>query len=193
MDFDGVFRGLQHWEFYGELFIDDMKYPLSLFDTTWWGNKWAFSGGGHWSFAKGPWKADWRGEFTRIEPWVYTHYEGISHQYTNFNQILGSDLGPNSQELYTQVQAGYKSVELTVSLSSVAKDTAKGGNVTDIHLPTDPTNQVFLNPASTFRYKELGATVSYQPWEFLWMRCAGYHYWGQFDGYRMESSIGVTW
>jgi len=193
MGFDGIYRGLKHWEFYGELFIDDSKSPLSLFDTTWWGNKWAFSAGSHWFMERGKWKAEWRGEYTRIEPWVYTHYEGLSHQYTNFNQILGSDLGPNSQEIYTHIQVGYDKAQLKLSLSSVAKDTAKGGSISDLHLPTDPTNKVFLNPASTFRYKELGCDMSYAPRSFVWLRLAGYRYWGHFDGYRVESALGLTW
>ncbi|HSQ40697.1 MAG TPA: hypothetical protein VLM37_00290, partial [Fibrobacteraceae bacterium] len=191
---DGSFGGIPHWTFYGELLLDDSKSPLSLFDDSWWGNKWAFSGGWSWVAQHGPWHWEWRAEYTRIEPWVYTHDQGAAYSYTHYGQCLGSDLGPNSQELYTHAQIARGQASLRLSLSSVAKDTSRSGNINSIHdYDLDGTTRDYLNPETTIRYKEIGLEISYAPWNFLWFRLVGYRYSGDYDGWRGESAIGVTW
>lgn len=189
----GVFRGLSRWDVYFELMLDDGKSPLSMLDDSWWGNKWALSSGWRWHFLQGPWRGEWRFEWTRIEPWVYTHHQGASHQYTHYGQILGSDLGPNSQEFYTHAELGWKALNFRLSLSSVAKDTAFGSDVSDIHLPTDPTDKNFLARASTMRYQEWGVEFRILPTQWLWFRGAGYKYTGDYSGFRTEASLGVTY
>lgn len=188
----GVFRGVPRWELYFELMLDDGKSPLSMLDDSWWGNKWALSSGWRWHFRQGPWRGEWRFEWTRIEPWVYTHHQGASHQYTHYGQILGSDLGPNSQELYTHGELGWRWIDLRLSVSAVAKDTAFGSSVTDIHTPLDPTDKNFLAKASTRQYQELGAELRLTPWGWIWGHAAGYRYFGDYEGYRTEFSLGVS-
>lgn len=84
---------------YGEFFIDDISNPATLFSDD-WGNKWAFSVGGQWfPTIKGK-NMIVSTEYTRIEPWVYTHFRGSSHTYQHYGNAIGSDLGPNSDNLW---------------------------------------------------------------------------------------------
>lgn len=189
----GVFRGIPRWDLYFELMLDDGKSPLSMLDDTWWGNKWAMSSGWRWHFKQGPWHGEWRFEWTRIEPWVYTHHQGASHQYTHYGQNLGSDLGPNSQEFYTHYLIALDGIELKASVSAVSKDTAFGSHVSDIHTPSDVTTKSFLASKTTYSYQELGGEVRFIPRDWLWIRLAGYQYLGDYKGLRTEGSIGVTW
>lgn len=45
LSFDINVKTLPHWEFYGEMLWDDMKKGTSMFDDSWWGNKWSASVG----------------------------------------------------------------------------------------------------------------------------------------------------
>ena len=75
--FDLSVKTIPHWEFYGELLWDDMKSPTSMFDDGWWGNKWATSVGvARDSLKLGSTLWNWYLEYTRVEPWVYTHHKG---------------------------------------------------------------------------------------------------------------------
>jgi hypothetical protein len=193
MGMSGVFRGIPKWEAYFEYLMDDGKSPLSMFDDSWWGNKWALTAGLNYHRNYGPVKSEWRLEWTRIEPWVYTHHLGASHQYTHYGQILGSDLGPNSQEFYTHYELALAPVRVRLSYSSVAKDNAFGSHVTDIHTPTDPTTRKFLNPATTRRYDQLGGEIWFDLHQSFWLKMGGWQYLGDYKGIRAEGSFGVTW
>lgn len=196
MSFDINIQTIPHWAFYAELFLDDSKSPLSLFDDSWWGNKWGASLGWHyqktWDF-RGPLTLDLRAEFTRIEPWVYTHTQGSSFSYNHYGQSLGSNLGPNSQEGYMEVALSTTHSSLTLSFSNVAKDSAFGSHLDDIHLLTDPTDKTFLDPASTARYQELGAQLSLKPKDWLWFSLGYWQYVGDYEGFRLKACTGVAW
>ena len=162
--FDLSVRTLPHWEFYGELLWDDMKTPTSMFDDSWWGNKWGATVGiARDSLYVGPVRLDMFTEYTRIEPWVYTHHKGGGYTYASYSQNLGSDLGPNSQEFHAELSATYKFINATLFAGNVAKDTAFGGNITDIHGPEDAINKVFLNEETSLRYTPNSAQGSKSP------------------------------
>lgn len=195
LSFDISVKTVPHWEFYGELLWDDMKKVTSMFDDSWWGNKWGASIGLTTQDRRiGPFKYSWTGEFTQIEPWVYTHHMGASHQYSNYGQSFGSELGPNSRELYTQLDIEWKQLKISLSASNVAKDSAKGSNIGDIHDPnTDGTDRDFLADSTTSRYRELSGALTYAPFEWLWIRAGYSKFIGDYEGYRMEGSAGLTW
>ena len=192
--FDLSVRTLPHWEFYAELLWDDMKSPTSMFDDSWWGNKWAASiGFARDSMYVGPVRLDMFTEYTRIEPWVYTHHKGGAYTYASYAQSLGSDLGPNSQEIHTEVSATYKFINATLFASCVAKDSAFGGNITDIHGPFDATDKEFLNDETTKRYTEIGATIGLTPWHWINFRAGYTRYFGDYEGYRASATGSVQW
>lgn len=190
--FDLSVKTIPDWEFYAELLWDDMKSPTSMFDDSWWGNKWAATLGiARDDLHVGPVTMDWFTEYTRVEPWVYTHHKGGGYTYVNYAQSLGSDLGPNSQELHGELSASWKFVKATLAAGAIAKDTAFGGNVTDIHGPADRTDKVFLNDDTTIRYKELGGALSVNPWFWMSIRASYTRYFGDYEGFRatMAGSI----
>lgn len=192
--FDLSVRTLPHWEFYGELLWDDMKSPTSMFDDSWWGNKWAATVGiARDSLYVGPVRFGMFTEYTRIEPWVYTHHKGGSYTYASYSQNLGSDLGPNSQEIHAELNAAYKFISATLFAGNVAKDTAFGGNITDIHGPEDATNKVFLASETTLRYTELGARFELTPWHWMTFRAGYTRYFGDYEGYRATATGTLQW
>ena len=192
--FDLSVRTIPHWEFYGELLWDDMKTPTSMFDDSWWGNKWAATIGiARDSLYIGPVRLDMFSEYTRIEPWVYTHHKGGGYTYASYSQDLGSDLGPNSQEIHTELSASYKFITATLFASQVAKDTAFGGNIDDIHGPQDAIDKKFLNDETTQKYTELGARLSLSPWRWMDFRAGYARYFGDYKGYRAYATGTLQW
>ena len=192
--FDLSVKTLPNWEFYAELLWDDMKSPTSMFDDSWWGNKWATTlGVARDNFEIGPVNLDWMFEYMRIEPWVYTHHKGNAYTYASYAQSLGSDLGPNSQEVHTEVTGTYKFVKATLFFGAVAKDTAFGGNIRDLHTPESAMDKKFLNEETTLRYKELGLTLSLTPWEWFSFRSSYTRFFGDFKGYRAYAVGSVQW
>jgi hypothetical protein len=120
-----------HSRLYGEFFIDDMtitKWPPLFADD--WGNKLAFSAGYEFFGLLRGRELSAGAEYTRLEPWVYTHFYGGSHRYTHFDQPLGSPLGPNADALTLMSHYGLTpSQTLALTLSNSRKNaTARGGN-----------------------------------------------------------------
>ena len=194
ISFDMSVKTIPNWEIYAEMLWDDMKKPTSMFDDSWWGNKWAASIGVATDNRQiGPVLFSFNSEFTWIEPWVYTHHKGAGYSYTHYGQSFGSELGPNSREFYTEIRAAYKAVELSFFASNVAKDSAFGGNLYDIHTPYDRTDREFLAKASTLHYREFGVGVQCKPTERLWLHLSQSFYTGDYEGYRLSGSAGITW
>lgn len=201
--FDLSVKTIPHWEFYGELLWDDMKSPTSMFDDGWWGNKWAASVGiARDSLRIGNTLWNWYGEYTRIEPWVYTHHKGGGYTYVSYAQSLGSDLGPNSQEFYTEICGSYRFegglldhalVKGTVHASAVSKDTAFGSNLIDIHTPESATDKKFLADNSTIKYYEFGGKLEFNPFHWMSIRAGYSRFFGDYEGYRATATGSLQW
>jgi len=193
MSADFSWKPFRKIELYGELFIDDLNTITSFFDESWWGNKWATSIGVAIDSARiGMLNWDYNFEYTRIEPWVYTHHKGQGHSYSHFGNSLGSDLGPNSREIYNRLGLSYKDfLKLDLSVSAVAKDTAFGSRLEDIHAPEDPTDKKYLNSQSTLHYQEYGAAVLFKPFSVWNIGVKQYLIFGEYKGKRTEVFSGV--
>ena len=203
LSFDLSVKTIRHWELYGELLWDDMKSPTSMFDDSWWGNKWAASVGvarDSLELAGTLW--NWYAEYTRVEPWVYTHHKGGGYTYRSYAQSLGTDLGPNSQEIYTECGVMYKVASgfwkdalLRGSLhaGAVAKDSAFGGNITDMHTPESATDKKFLDGASTLRYVEVGGKLELHPSGWLSIRTGYDRYFGDYEGFRATFGASIQY
>ena len=85
---------IRNLKLYGELFIDDLFAPWEIF-RDYWGNKLAFTLGGYWVDPLGLKDTGLRWEYTRIDPYVYTHRDSVN-VYENYNIGLGHFLQPNS-------------------------------------------------------------------------------------------------
>ena len=91
---------LKNHKFYFELFIDDFTTAKNPF--TYWGNKFAFLTGWRWVTPFGLTNVDLELEYTRIEPYVYTHDDGIN-VYKNYDKSMGHWMGPNSDNLFIKL------------------------------------------------------------------------------------------
>ena len=100
MSFDYYYRPVNNLSLYGELFIDDQSYEKSW--TKFYGNKWAFLSGIYNSnFLNIPY-LNFRFEYSRVEPYVYTHKYHIN-RYMSTDDFLGSKFGPDSESMDFQL------------------------------------------------------------------------------------------
>ena len=140
MGLDIIYLPFNNIKFYTELFIDD--FNLSKNPFKYYGNKFAFLSGLHWTDPLKIKDTDFRAEYTRIEPYVYTHKYPINI-YTNYDQIIGHWLGPNSDNLFTEVAYQYnRYFRITASFEQIRKGK---GDVNEPHKPEDGEEKHFLN------------------------------------------------
>lgn len=81
---------------YGEVFVDDLSLEFPI--GTYWGNKLAYLFGILVVRPLGWRDADMRVEYTRVDPFVYTHHDSVN-VYAHSGESLGSRLGPNADRL----------------------------------------------------------------------------------------------
>jgi len=117
--FDLTFFPLKNVRSYFELFIDDYNLSESMFD--YYGNKFAFMFGGYWADPFNLRNCDLHIEYTRVEPFVYTHEDSINI-YQNYDQSLGQWLGPNADDWYFETNFQYsRDLRFTLSFEHVRK------------------------------------------------------------------------
>ncbi len=95
LGFDLATLFIPGWQVYGSWLIDDVDF--SRLGDEWWGNKFIWQGGVLNSSLLP--NTDLALEYTRIEPYVYTHRHA-GNQYTHHGDALGLEIAPNSDEWY---------------------------------------------------------------------------------------------
>ena len=85
---------------------------------------------------------------------------------------------------YSEVSGLYSIFKGTLHASAVAKDTAFGGNITDMHTPESATDKKFLNDKTTLHYVEIGGKIEIKPWEWMTFRAGYDRYFGDYEGFR---------
>jgi hypothetical protein len=100
LSFDVTLTAFSSVKLYGEYFIDDMTSTQNL--LKYYGNKFAFLFGLHWVDPLSFDNMGLRCEYTRIEPFVYSHRDSINI-YTHYDKTIGHWLGPNADNLYLQL------------------------------------------------------------------------------------------
>ncbi|MBN1982796.1 MAG: hypothetical protein JW795_14780 [Chitinivibrionales bacterium] len=118
---------------YLEFFLDDMSAPWTLFSND-FGNKWACTIGGTYITSLSNHDCSVGIEYSRVEPWVYTHFRGASHSYTHYGRSLGSPLGPNSDAFVFAARYGVRP-NCTVGVSLINERTnrqQRGGDITHV-------------------------------------------------------------
>jgi len=140
MSFDITISLIDNYKFYGELFIDD--FTLSENPFTYFGNKFAFQVGGFLTNPLGLRDLQLRLEYTRVEPFVYTHRDSIN-TYLHYDKIIGYWLGPNADDLF--LKADYQPMR-DVRLSFLWERIRRGeGDVTIPHQKEDGPRKRFLS------------------------------------------------
>ena len=85
---------------YTTFLIDDIT--ISKLGSGWWGNQFLFNVGLYSSNLYKILPLDFRFEYLRIDPYVFTH-RFLRNNFTNFGYNLGSFLQPNSELFYVQI------------------------------------------------------------------------------------------
>jgi len=137
--FEATVFPIRNLKSYFELFIDDYTLSRSIF--LYYGNKFAFLVGGLWVDPLGLRDTDFRIEYARVEPFVYTHEHPIN-VYQNYNQGMGHWLGPNADDWYFEVNYHpHRDLRLTSSVELVRKG---AGDITQPWDIPDGTRKRFL-------------------------------------------------
>ncbi len=146
-DHDNVGLGLDFcWncmpglQLFGEIFIDDMVAPWTIFDDK-WSNKKAIIIGGHWIDPLAIQNSSLRIEYHRIDPFVYTHR--ISENiYEHYNIGIGSSLQPNS-DLFDANMEYYLNYKIKVGLRGFFSRHANGDR-REAHRPDQGDKSNFM-------------------------------------------------
>ena len=146
LSFDLQWRPLRGLRLYGEFLIDDMSEPTSLFND-YWKNRWAATVGAHAAWTAGATPLGAIAEWTRIEPWVYTHYKAGTAQALHHGAPLGDALGPNAMALTARayIRPGDWTFALTSDWSWKGDD--EGSSVDDVRDEKDGSRKSFLHGA----------------------------------------------
>ncbi len=125
---------------YAEIFVDDFSqdYPLG----TYWGNKLAYLAGFQWARAFGVSTFELGLSYTRVDPFVYTHYDS-SLVYTHYDASIGSRLGPNAERyLVSARMRPLRDLVLDASFGFVRRGK---GDIFTPHQPEDGEGKGFLS------------------------------------------------
>ena len=135
MEGDIVITLIPNTKLYSALFLDDFHTDISPFKYPGFG--WAILNGIMVADPFGIENIDVILEYARVEPWTYTHKgtrqnPPIPTAYKHFNEPLGHWIGPNADDLFTQI--GYqinKSLRGNVSYNRI-RNGEIGGNMYDV-------------------------------------------------------------
>jgi len=145
--FDLTAFPIRNFKFYFELFLDDYTLSESMFH--YFGNKFAFLSGACWVEPLGLNNLDFRVEYARIEPFVYTHKDPIN-TYQNYDQSIGHWLGPNADDWFLETNyRPNRDLTLTLSFERVRKG---AGDITRAWRPEYGREKHFLAGTVEKRY-----------------------------------------
>ena len=156
---------------YFELFIDDYSFSRSTFHH--FGNKFAFLVGGYWVEPFGVNNVDFRVEYARVEPFVYTHQDSIN-VYQNYDQCIGHWLGPNADDWFFEVNfQPNRDLRLTFLLEQVRKGE---GDITQPWNESYGERKQFLSGIIEKRYI-YGLKVTDQIWRDVFLSLKAFWVW----------------
>lgn len=104
--FDGTVRPLSGVQFKSTFLLDDLSFPR--ISQSWWANKWAWNIGVMVLPSAFGWYAPFDAtlEYSRVEPYTYTHFDR-QNAAVNDGILFAGHLLPNSDELMAQVRYWY--------------------------------------------------------------------------------------
>jgi hypothetical protein len=99
LGFDAAYRLPGVGLFYTEFLLDDLESPSSLLTRDYAQNKWGWMAGAHLIRDFSSAKFGLVLEYSRVEPYVYTHFKPYTAQSAHLGYPLGNQAGPNSQSV----------------------------------------------------------------------------------------------
>lgn len=165
MGLDVNWRPFRNWKLYGDFFIDDLFAPWELFGN-FYGNKLAFTIGLHRTNVFRLPDTDLRCEYTRIEPYVYTHKDPVNI-FEHYDQGLGHFLHPNSDRLWIEtIHRPCLAVEAGLFLEAIRRG-AGDRRISDAERQDDTKRFLDGTILKTVRY---GIFAAYEPFRDLFFR-----------------------
>lgn len=164
MGMDVELRPRQDIRLYAELLLDD--FSVSRVGDNWYGNKTAWLAGLHLTNPLGFGRSDFRFEYVRLEPYVYTHTFPIN-VYQNYGTTLGHWAGPNADLLFGEwLYWLSRRSQLKLHASHYRHganpaDRNVGGDIDRAFVPGDPQTVKFLDGIKEQR-TTLGVQASYE-------------------------------
>lgn len=135
---------------YGQFILDEFKFDeLFIENRGWWANKWAYQIGAHYMDAFGINTLDFRLEYNRARPYLYTHNGGLN-SYTHFGMPLAHPLGANFKEsIFTASYRPLARLQLQARLYWIeqGEDDPENGVVSgqNINIPSTERSEDFGN------------------------------------------------
>jgi hypothetical protein len=118
---------------YSEVLMDDFSFAKNIFHN--YINKWGLIIGGVWLNPFGVRDSEFRFELTRIQPFVYTHFNDMN-TYTNYNNIIGHWLGPDADDIYFEL-AKQPNKNLRFAISWEQRRRGEGNDLSKNDPPSD--------------------------------------------------------
>jgi hypothetical protein len=142
---DAQFYPVKKLSLQGTWLIDDLNFEtLGKSDKSANDNKFGFQAGVSWQDAFTLKNLNFVYEYTRIDPFVYSHRE-INNSYTNWNLPIGAAMNPNSDE--HAVRLSYD-IGSRLNITFTFKHQRSGINI------TDSTGQIVTNVGSNILHGE---------------------------------------
>ena len=139
MSLDALFFPYRGHRIYTELFLDDFSFSEN--PLTYYGNKWALTAGWQWAAPFGMRGMDVSLEYTRLEPFVYTHADTLNI-YRNYNSPIGHWLGPDSDGLFLKITC---LIHRNLQMAFLAHHIRQGeSDINTPHTPEMGTEKSFL-------------------------------------------------
>lgn len=108
LGFDALVKPADNISFQGSLLIDDLEFSTLFKPESKEINKFAYQLGGFWSDAFTIPNLEMKVEYTKIDPFVYSHTTNKS-TYANWGYSIGHALPPNSDEIAVQMNYPFSS------------------------------------------------------------------------------------
>ena len=175
--FDLRTRAIQNIELHGSLLLDDIHFSEAFSNS--WINRFGFQLGGMYVDPFGLNNVSMTAEYTRIEPFVFSHGRSRENDYGSLGRVLGPSIGPNADKWLFRVDYfPYRHLVLSIW----GEFTRKGNNILDAngvliknvggdillpHRNTDPETKSFLD-GILVRTKRFSLQANLEIWNQIW-------------------------
>ena len=177
-EFDLQLHFIPGIELSGSITFDDINIPILFSDK--WNALYAWQAGMFYADMFGIANTNLMVEYTRIEPYVYSHARSRDDNYTNLDRILGPRIGPNADSWFIRVD--YLPLR-NLTFSFRANSDRKGENIldangqviknvgSDVFLPhrsNDPETKIWLD-GNLIKSRTLDFRVSWEVVNQIWL------------------------
>lgn len=170
--FDAQARPLRNVEIHGTLFLDDLHFG-KIFSSA-WQNRYALQAGVMVADPLSLRNLSLFAEYTRIEPFTFSHGRSRDNQYTSLDRPLGHHIGPNADSWYLRADfSPSRRIRWKVAFELQREGENQfdargklirnvGGDVNVWHRRTDPADKEFLGGDLLTR-KRFSSFLTFEP------------------------------